>query len=358
MLGIILAVFLIAIIVGCIVVNEQARKKRKQTRAPMIVLAVAVLLFLIVPFSVHTIEPGQVGVVKVWGNAKYVRTPGTYFDFWISNQYQMYDTTVQQEEISTACYSSDAQTMDIDMVVQYQIRGADAIKIANNYGALENLSQRIKAVSIDKAKTVLSEKSAMIIIETRSSISPAIEQSIKNAVSDGYCVDIIAVVITNIDFSDAFEETVEDKMIAEQEQLKAEYEKQKAIIEAEKELEVAKLQAEANIAKAEGEAEATMVKARAEANALKAKSVEVARMLGFAITESVQTDANGETVAVFEIDFTGKTEEEIKLISEYLKYIEYLEKWDGKLPLVTDGSAMVYLPLENGTTNNGTTTNP
>ena len=88
MLGIILAVFLIAIIVGCIVVNEQARKKRKQTRAPMIVLAVAVLVFLIVPFSVHTIEPGQVGVVKVWGNAKYVRTPGTYFDFWISNQYQ------------------------------------------------------------------------------------------------------------------------------------------------------------------------------------------------------------------------------------------------------------------------------
>ena len=51
MLGIILAVFLIAIIVGCIVVNEQARKKRKQTRAPMIVLAVAVLVFLIVPFN-------------------------------------------------------------------------------------------------------------------------------------------------------------------------------------------------------------------------------------------------------------------------------------------------------------------
>ena len=32
-------------------------------------------------------------------------------------------------------------------------------------------------------------------------------------------------------------------------------------------------------------------------------------------------------------DFTGKSAEEIKLISEYLKYMEYLAKWDGKLPV-------------------------
>lgn len=357
MLGTTLAFILLAGIAGSLVVMYKSRNKRDKKIAPLVILAVCVALLLTVPFSIHTIEPGQVGVVKVWGEAKNVRTPGTYFDFWVSSQYQIYDTTVQQEEIKTACYSSDAQTMDIDMVVQYQIRGADAIKIANNYGALENLAQRITAISIDKAKTVLSEKSAMVIIETRSSISPAIEQSIKQAVSEGYCVDIIAVVITNIDFSDAFEETVEDKMIAEQEQLKAEYEKQKAIIEAEKELEVAKLQAEANIAKAQGEAEATMVKAQAEANALKEKSIEVARMLGFAITESIQTDAQGQTVVAYEIDFTGKTHEEITLISDYLKYIEYLEKWDGKLPLVTDGSAMVYIPLEPDT-NGNTTTNP
>ncbi|MBQ8504790.1 MAG: hypothetical protein IJ492_00865, partial [Clostridia bacterium] len=131
MLGTILAVLLLAVIAVCVFIRAQSRKKRDAKRWPLIVIAVAALIFLIVPFSIHTIQPGQVGVVKVWGEAKNVRTPGTYFDFWISNQYQMYDTTVQQEEIKTACYSSDAQTMDIDMVVQYQIRSADAIKIAN-----------------------------------------------------------------------------------------------------------------------------------------------------------------------------------------------------------------------------------
>ena len=183
----------------------------------------------------------------------------------------------------------------------------------------------------------------MTIIETRATVSPAIEEEIKNAVTEGYCVDIVAVVITNIDFSDAFEATVEDKMIAEQQQLKAKYEKEKAIIEAEKELEVAKLAAQANIAKAEGDAEAVRVKAQAEANAIKLKSIEVARMLGFPITETESDDGT-----VYDIDFTGKTEAEIKVISDYLRYIEYLEVWDGKLPTVMGGdnaNANVFIPV-------------
>jgi hypothetical protein len=57
-------------------------------------------------------------------------------------------------------------------------------------------------------------------------------------------------------------------MIAEQEKLKAEYEKEKAIIQAEQELEVAKRQAEAQLEKAKKEAESQLVLAQAEADAL------------------------------------------------------------------------------------------
>ena len=67
--------------------------------------------------------------------------------------------------------------MDIEMVVQYQIQPEHVIDIINNYGSLEHLSNRIQSVSIDKAKTVLSQKSAMNIIETRSTVSPMIEAS-------------------------------------------------------------------------------------------------------------------------------------------------------------------------------------
>ena len=344
MIGAILAIILVLVIAGCIagavLFNSKKRYNKKLFITCVAVACACFALFLTVPFSIHTVEPGQVAVVKVWGDAKYTRTPGTYFDFWISNEYAIYDTTVQQENIATMCYSSDAQTMDVNIVVQYQIQSNKAIEIANNYGGLERLSQRIQSVSIDKAKTVLSQKSAMNIIETRSSVSPSIEKVIKETVQGDYYVDIVTVVITNIDFSDAFEATVEDKMIAEQQQLKAKYEKEKAIIEAEKELEVAKLAAQANIAKAEGDAEAVRVKALAEANAIKLKSIEVARMLGFAITETATDDGVN-----YDIDFTGKTEAEIKVISEYLRYIEYLEVWDGKLPTVMGEGANVFVPV-------------
>ena len=49
----------------------------------------------------------------------------------------------------------------------------------------------------------------------------------------------------------------------------------------------------------------------------------------------------------YEIDFTGKSSEEISLITEYLKYIEYLGKWDGELPSVMTGdSASIMLPVD------------
>lgn len=303
------------------------------------------VLFILIPFSFHTVEAGEVAVVKHLGEANNVRTAGTYFDFWITESYETYDSKVQNLDIRTTAYSKDAQTMDIMMTVQYQIDTNRAIEIATNYGNLETLSGKIQSVTIEKTKSVLSAYSAMNIIETRANISPEVETTVKGAIDSNYYVTVNTVVLTNIDFSDAFEKTVEDKMIAEQEKLKAEYEKETAIINAEKELEVAKLQAEARIATAEAEAQSTVLVARAEAQSIKEKSVEIARALGFKITETEIVD--GETKSVqYDIDFTDKTAEEIKVITDYLKYAEYLAKWDGKLPevMVTDGNAQIILP--------------
>ena len=312
------------------------------------VAAVFALLFVFIPFSFHTVVAGEVAVVKHLGNATAVRTAGTYFDFWVTESYDTYDARVQNLDVRTTAYSKDAQTMDIAMTVQYQIDSSKAIEIANNYGSLDVLSNRIQSVTIEKTKSVLSSYSAMTIIETRASISPQVEATVKSAIDDNYHVTVNTVVLTNIDFSDAFEKTVEDKMIAEQEKLKAEYEKETAIVNAEKQLEVAKLEAEARIASAEGEAQAQILEARAQAQSIKEKSLEVARMLGFNISERVITDQADVQSVEYYIDFTGKTAEEIALISDYLKYVEYLAKWNGELPgvLVSDGNAQVILPVQ------------
>ena len=386
-IGIIIGILLVIAIAACLVAGfalvtgkrpglargSLAIKKPLAGGISLAGAAVAFILFLLIPFSFHTVQAGEIAVVKHLGDARAVRTAGTYFDFWITEDYEKYDAKVQNLDISTTAYSSDAQTMDVNLTLQYQINSEKGIEIANNYGTLDTLSNRIQSVTIEKCKSVLSQYSAMKIIETRSSISPEVETAVQSAIGANYYVSVHTVVLTNIDFSDAFEKTVEDKMIAEQEKLKAEYEKETAIINAEKELEVSKRQAEAKLVAANADAKAQVLVAQAEADALKAKSIEVARMLGFKINETeitenvTETDENGvETTTTvtsmrYDIDFTGKSAEEIKLISEYLKYIEYLDKWDGKLPEVMTGEngATVMIPVNPSTgseTGSGSTT--
>lgn len=226
------------------------------------------LLFIFIPFSIRQVDAGQVAVVKRWGEAKEVRSAGMHFDFWVSTRYEKYDIKVQQVMIETQAYSSDGQTMDIELVIQYQIQAEKAIDIYKNYGELAMLENKIETVSIEKMKSVLSQKSAMTIIETRATVSPDVEEAIMNAITEDYYVNITSVVLTDISFTDTFEQVIEDKMVAEQQKLQAQYEKEKAIIQAEQELEVAKKQAEAQLEKAKKEAESQLVLAQAEADAL------------------------------------------------------------------------------------------
>ena len=338
---------LLAIGAGLVVLTLRKTRNKKINPIGVVIALIAVVGLGFIPKSFHTVEAGQIAVVKHLGEAREVRTAGTYFDFWVTETYEYYDAKVQNMSLTTQAYSKDAQTMSIAMNVQYKIDESKVIDIANHYGTIDMLANRIESIAIEKTKATLSSYSAMNIIETRSQISPLVEDTIKSAVNEEYCVDIVAVVLTNIDFSDAFEKTVEDKMIAEQEKLKAEYEKETAIVNAQKELEVAKLQAQAKLERAKADAEAQIEVARAEAESVKLKSIEVARALGFTINETEITDEDGTTLIEYEIDFEGKTSEEIGLITEYLKYIEYLDKWDGELPSVMTGdSASIMLPVD------------
>jgi regulator of protease activity HflC (stomatin/prohibitin superfamily) len=234
-----------------------------------------VVAFIIVPFSFHTVDSGEVAVVKHLGEIKEVRTAGTCFDLWVTNKYHKYDAKVQNVDIETAAYSSDAQTMNVKMTLQYQIMADNVIDIATQYGSLEVLESRIQSIAVEKTKAVLSSYKAMDIIATRASISPAVETAIKDAIGEEYFVNVVTVVLTNIDFSDAFEKAVEDKMIAEQAKLKAEYENEKQVAQAAAEAE-AKLkaaQAEIEIAKAEAEALKIAAEAEAEANRIITESL-------------------------------------------------------------------------------------
>ena len=237
--------------------------------------AVLIIAFLIVPFSFHTVQTGELAVVRNLGKITGVREAGTNFDLWFINKYQKYDTKVQNVDIVTAAYSSDAQTMEISMTLQYQVMPDKVVDIATQYGSLEVLQNRIQSIAIEKTKAVLSSYKAMDIIAKRATISPAVEEVIKEAIGHDYFVKVNTVVLSNIDFSDAFEAAVEDKMIAEQAKLKADYENEKKIAAAEADAAAKLKEAEAQKAIAAAEAEALLVKAQAEAEANKVLSESI-----------------------------------------------------------------------------------
>ena len=316
---------------------------------------ICILAFIVVPFSFHTIESGQVGVVKQLGKVNDdERTAGTHFDIWVTNNYIKYDATVQTVDLVFSAYSADAQTMDVAATLQYQIIPDKASDIATQYGVLATLQNRITSIATEKAKSELSMDKAMDIIANRAQMSPRVEEAIKNAIGEHYYVNVVAVVLTDITFTDAFELAVEEKMIAEQAKLKAEYENQTKVAQAAAEAEAKLKAAEAEIAIAEAQAEAKLKQAEyeiqiaeakaqaklkeigAEAEALRIKSLDVARMLGFVIA----VDENGQEY----IDFTN-SDQDPAAINEYLKYLEYMAKWDGKLPDVMTGDSDIGMIL-------------
>ena len=349
---------------------------------------ISVVALLLVPNSFHQVEVGQVAVVKSLGKVVGTRMPGTYFDFYLVNDYIYFDTTIQRLEVDTESYSSDAQTMDIQMTVQYKIDPLKVVDILTEYLNMESLATRIEKVAADNVKSVLSKYTAMEIIETRAAISPEVENVIKNAVGDKYYSTVTAVNLTNISFTDEFEKAVEDKVVAEQQ-------KEAAITKAEQELEVAKLQAQAKIEAARGDAESQKIIASASAQAMAIKIVELAKSLGFQVDETYIKQTNtvitnkesGEVVSdltveeevnlkpaegvetivdtttttmvtttitetKYSIKFDSEhTKEDLQILLDFVQYLEYLEKWDGELPEVVTGSEGVEIIVPTTPTN-------
>lgn len=359
---------------GVVDLTSSAKQKKKINAIAGVALVASSLLALLIPSSFHQVEAGEVAVVKTLGKVNGIRMPGTYFDFYLFNDYIYFDTTIQKLEIRTSSYSSDAQTMDIEMTVQYKIDPTKAEDILTEYISLDSLSQRIEKVADDNAKSILSKYTAMKIIETRASISPEVQEAVKLAIDEKYYATVTAVNLTNIDFTDEFEKSVEDKVIAEQQ-------KEAAITKAEQELEVAKLTAQAKIVEAEGNAESQKIIARASAEAMALKIVELAKSTGFNVNETYlkkvettvinkesqkqissktteeETNVKPEESVNFVEDETTlttitttiaqtnysivydetHTKDDLKIVLEFVKYLEYLEKWNGELPTVVAG---------------------
>ena len=145
-LFIVLILFLIGAVIWAFIAFEN------ESVAQGIIATVLGVIFLVtvvlVPGSIHQVKTGEVAVVRHFGVIENSKGPGLYYQSWLGRSYEYYDTKVQQVKITTPAYSSDGQTLDIEVVIQYKVQQDKIVEIATQYGDLNKLESRIEVKSI------------------------------------------------------------------------------------------------------------------------------------------------------------------------------------------------------------------
>ncbi|TIW53834.1 MAG: prohibitin family protein [Mesorhizobium sp.] len=242
----------------------------------LIALGVLAAAALSIGFSsFYTIDQGQRGILLTNGAYTATSEPGLHFKtpFFQS----VVKITTRQNaltwegESALPSYSSDQQTANLAVSVIYHIPDGQVENVYQNYGSVDGLvSRTIEQTVPQSVKTVFGKYTAVLAIQKRAELNREVADAVVKGTIGPIVVD--SVQIKNIDFSDAYEATIEARMTAE-----VEVQKQKQVYEQEKvkaEIALAQAKGRADSVKAEADAKAyaTKIQGDAEADAIKARS--------------------------------------------------------------------------------------
>jgi len=232
-----------------------------------IAIAAVVLAAIIILPSFRVVRTEEAAVVRRWGVVDRTLPPGINFVFWIPNTVDYFDLQVREQNFRFSAYSVDAQNVSGYVTVLYRMNQQDAMLVAEQFGSIQQLERMMDGVLLQEIQNVFALKSAMDIVEQRAIISHEIHDRLRTVTSQ-FHITVTMVSVESIDFSRAFELAVEQRMIAEQDMMQAEFERERALIIANQQLDVQTLEAEAVVVRARADAESIVLQAAAEAEAL------------------------------------------------------------------------------------------
>jgi regulator of protease activity HflC (stomatin/prohibitin superfamily) len=281
------------------------------------IFAVTVLLG-----SWYTVDQGERGVLLRNGALVGVAQPGLGFKVPMIDSVR--DFSVQTHVVTYEklhAYSFDQQPAEIKLSVNYRLRAEKVAEIYETYGTAENvLSRVISPVVNQKSKIVFGHFTAVKAIQDRARLNLEVATAIQEAV-DGPVV-IESVQIENIDFSKAYEASIEQRMLAEVEVQRIRQNAEREKVSAEITVTQAKAQADSTRAISIANAENTV--RQAEANA------QATRLQGDASAAALR--ARGEAVTAN---------------AAALATVVVAERWNGQLPTtMVPGAAVPMLNLQ------------
>ncbi|RYC11852.1 prohibitin family protein [Ciceribacter ferrooxidans] len=237
----------------------------------LLYLAVAALVAVAASKSFYTVDEGERGVILRTGAVVGTAEPGLGFKIpfldrivkiSVQSRAQIY------EQVET--YSRDQQAATMKLSVNYRLPANEVERIYAEYGSEDGVVQRlIDRRVFEQAKNVFGKFNAVTAIQERMRLNSETENAIRDAVKGPVLID--SVQIENIDFSDAYEQSIENRMLAEVEVQKLRQNAEREKVQAEITVTQANAQAQAVRAQAEAQAAATRLAGEAEADAIRAK---------------------------------------------------------------------------------------
>jgi regulator of protease activity HflC (stomatin/prohibitin superfamily) len=239
--------------------------------------AIIVAIFTVLFGSWYTIDQGERGVHLRNGAVVGSAEPGLGFKlpvFDTIKRISVQNLTVQYDKVPA--YSKDQQTAEIRVSVSFHVPPSQVVEVYSEYGSIEGLTNRLVDRQVPtQVENVFGQYTAISAVQRRVLFVQDVTKAIRATVKGPIVVD--SVQIENIDFSDAYEKSIELRMQAE---VLVQTEKQnleKEKVNAEIALTQAQGQANSALARARADAESTPLKGEAEAAAIEARARALAQ---------------------------------------------------------------------------------
>ncbi len=278
----------------------------------LVALIIIIGISVVVGTQSFTVVPaGMRGVLLTWGEVTAVLDEGLNFIIPIAQKVILMDVTIQKAETSESTASADLQEVTTTIAVNYRLNPS---YVGDIYKDLrQDYENRVIKPNIEetiKAMTALYQ--AEELVTKRAEVKLQFELIIKERLAT-YQLEVLAVSITDFQFSEEFSKAVEAKVTAEQRALEAKNELEQIRYEAQQLVIQAEAQANATIAIANAEAQKVTIEAKAQAEAIQLIQAQIAQN------------------------------------QEYLQYLSILQ-WDGVLPYFFGGGVIPFIEVPTNST--------
>ncbi len=257
----------------------------------------ALIALYVVFASWYIVDQGERAVVLRLGATVGEAGPGPHFKIpWVDTVRLITVQNQNRRYQALEAYSRDQQPANLTVSVTFVV--SDPSAVYEQYGDLDGAVMRLVDPRVmSETKSIFGQYDAVRAIQERVALNEDFSQAVTSAVTGP--INIISVQIENIDFSEAYEQSVEQRMLAQVE-----------IQRREQNLRTTEVEAQIARTRAEGEAEAIRLRGEAEAAAIRARA------------DALRANAD-------------------------LVQLQAVEKWDGKLPTtMVPSTALPFIDLQ------------